>query len=337
MGDINKQAVLASPLDESMPRPDNFQVVESGVPDPGDGEFLVRHIYVSLDPFQRMALSGRYGFAPGTLGDSGVPRAETVGQVMASRHPDFKEGDYVAHFGGWQNYSLSDGSEARKVDPQRAPLSTYLGVLGMPGLTAYASVVKLADIQPGQTALVSAAAGPVGSTLGQIAIQLGGRAIGIAGSDEKCAHVTDEFGFAHCINYKNDNYVDQLKEACGDGVDIYHDNVGGQMLINAFSVLKEYGTVVLCGLISGYNDPSQHKGLPLGLPLIKRAVIKGLIVYDFKDKYDEYLDLAAPWVADGKMKYKEDRAEGVENAGAQFCKLMKGENFGKTLVVVGPE
>ncbi len=336
MARVNRKVVLKAPL-EGPPKAEDFKLVEAPCPEPGDGEFLIRHIYLSLDPYQRSAMAGRHMSAAATMGAGDVPRAETVGQVVASNHPEFHEGDYVRSFGGWQTHSLSDGSATFKVDPRRAPLSTYLGVLGMPGLTAYASVVKLANVQPGQTVLVSAASGAVGGTLGQIAAQLGAAAVGIAGSDEKCTYVTEELGFRACVNYKKPDYLDALKAALPQGADIYHDNVGGQILTDAFSVLRNYGTIILCGLMSRYNDPKADRNFDLALPIIKRAVMKGLVVYDFEDRRDEFFDMVAPWVRDGRIKYREDRAEGIEQTGAQFARLMRGENFGKTLVVLGPE
>lgn len=336
MSGINRKIVLASPIG-GIPRAENFRVVESDIPEPDDGEFLVRHIYLSLDPYQRSAIAGVHLSADGALAENEAPSAETIGQVTVSRHPDFAAGDYVRHFGGWQEYSISDGSRSFVVDPDEAPLSTYLGILGMPGLTAYASMVKLADVQAGQSVLVSAASGPVGSMIGQIAIQLGARAYGIAGSAEKCRFVVEALGFEACINYKNDGYPKSLGIGMPDGVDIYHDNVGGQMLIDALGVLKNYGTVILCGLISQYNDTEKGKGFNLAPAIIKRAVLKGLVVYDYEDQRQEFFDLVAPWVRAGKIKYKEDRVEGIENTGAHFQRLMSGQNFGKALVIIDAE
>jgi NADPH-dependent curcumin reductase CurA len=336
MNETNRRVVLASTI-RGVPRAENFRVVETDIPEPKDGEFLVRHVYLSLDPYQRSAIAGVHLSAEGALAEEEAPSAETVGQVIASRHPEFPEGTYVRHFGGWQEYSLSDGTQTFEVDPAQAPLSAYLGILGMPGLTAYASVVKLAAVQPGQSVLASAASGPVGSMIGQIAIQLGARAYGIAGSDEKCAYVVDELNFADCINYKVDDYPESLGRRIPDGIDIYHDNVGGQMLIDALGVLNSYGTVILCGLISQYNDAEKGKGFNLAPAIIKRAIMKGLVVYDYEDKRQEFFELVAPWVRDGKVKFKEDRVEGIENTGAHFERLMSGQNFGKALVVIGPE
>ena len=336
MSGTNRRVVLASTI-SGIPRAGNFRIVKADIPEPDDNEILVRHIYLSLDPYQRSAIAGAHLSANRALAEEEAPSAETVGQVIASRHPDFAEGDYVRHFGGWQEYSLSGGSQTFKVDPVQAPLSTYLGILGMPGLTAYASIVKLADVHPGQSVLVSAASGPVGSMIGQIACQLGAKAYGIAGSEEKCRFVVDQLGFEDCINYKKDVYPESLGLSVPEGVDIYHDNVGGQMLVDALGVLKNYGTVILCGLISQYNDAEKGKSFNLAPVIIKRAVMKGLVVYDYEDRRQEFFELVAPWVREGKIKYKEDRAEGIENTGAHFERLMSGQNFGKALVVIGPE
>lgn len=334
MNQRNRRVVLRGPI-EGVPSAADFRVVEEAMPEPGIDQLLVRHSYISLDPYQRPAIAGRHGGAP--LGAGDMPPAETVGEVIRSRHDGFREGQYVRHIGGWQEYSVSDGERAFVVDPDRAPLSAYLGVLGMPGLTAWASAVKLADVKPGQTALVSAAAGPVGATFGQIALQRGARAIGIAGSDEKCRLVTKQFGFAACVNYKRPTFLEELQRAVGEGADCYHDNVGGQMLLDALSVLKPYGVVVLCGLISQYNTPDAQRtfNFNLGVPIMKRAVMKGLVVYDFEPQREAFIDEVAPWVAAGKVRFSEDRAEGIERTGAHFARLMRGDNVGKALVVLG--
>lgn len=330
------RVVLSSPV-EGLPRADNFQLVSAPLPKPRAGQCLVRHIYLSLDPYQRPAMAGRHLTADKPLGIGDMPPGETVGQVVESRHPEFKEGDYVRHLGGWQEYSLSDGSDTYRVDPAQAPLSTYLGILGMPGLTAYASMVQLADVRRNHDVLVSAASGPVGSMVGQIAILKGARAWGIAGTDEKCRFVTEELGFEACVNYRANDYPQSLRTMLPDGADIYHDNVGGQMLMDALLALKNYGTVILCGLMSQYSDPGAVTGFNLGLPIMKRAVMKGLVVFDFENRRQEFFDLVAPWVRDGAIRYKEDRADGIEHAGEQFARLMRGQNFGKSLVVLGPE
>lgn len=334
----NRKVVLRHPV-EGVPQAMDFKVIEAPVPEPGEGQLLIRHIYLSLDPYQRPAIAGRHGGGHGPLGAGDMPPGETVGRVVRSNHRGFAVGEYVRSFGGWQEYSLSDGSQVFRVDPTRAPLSAYLGVLGMPGLTAWASIVKLAGVQPGQRVLVSAAAGPVGSTVGQIAIRLGAEAVGIAGSDEKCTFVTRELGFTACVNYKRPDFAQRLRAAVGEGADIYHDNVGGQILNDAMTVLKPYGTVILCGLMSQYNVPEHERryDFNLALPVIKRAVLKGLVVYDFENRRQEFFDMVAPWVVQGLVKYREDRVEGIDKTGEHFARLMRGENFGKALVVLAPE
>ena len=337
MTTVNRRTMLAHAI-EGVPQDADFKVAEMSLPEPAAGELQLRHIYLSLDPWQRSAIAGRHSpdGTPMQAGD--MPPGEVVAQVAQSRHADFAEGDYVRHMGGWQEYSIADGNLAVKVDAPKAPLSAYLGVLGMPGLTAWASIIKLADIQPGQTVLVSAALGPVGATLGQIALKMGASAVvGIAGSAEKCRYVIEECGFSQCVNYKSPDYLESLQNALPDGADIYHDNVGGQMLIDAIGVMKQYGTVVLCGLISQYNDPALAVNLPVALPIMKRLVMKGLVVYDFYNQQQEFFDLVAPWVNDGSISFREDRAAGIENAGAHFAKLMCGDNVGKSLIVLGDE
>lgn len=338
MSEKNLRVVLARPL-SGVPSAADFTLTETPVPEPADGEFLVRHVYLSLDPYQRPAMAGRHGGGQGPLGAGDMPSAETVGRVLRSRHPGFREGEYVRHFGGWQAWSVSDGTRAHVVDPRRAPLSTCLGVLGMPGLTAWASAVRLAAVAAGQSVLVSAAAGPVGATFGQIAMRRGARAVGIAGSDGKCALVTGTYGFDACLNYRRPGFADALRAAAGEGFDCYHDNVGGQMLVDAMSALRNYGTVVLCGLMADYNTAPEERRFcfPMALPVLKRAVMKGLVVYDFEPERERFLAEVAPWVAAGEIKFVEDRAEGLERAGAHFARLMRGENVGKALVVVGPE
>lgn len=332
----NHKVVLTRSL-AGVPEPSDFRVVDEPVPEPGEGEFLVRHVYLSLDPYQRSAMAGRHMLGRGPLGAGDMPAAETLGQIVQSRHPGYAPGEYVRHFGGWQEYALGNGERTERVDPATAPLSTWLGILGMPGLTAWASVVELAGVHAGQTVLVSAALGPVGSLVGQLARQRGAEAVGIAGSDEKCAIVTREFGFRDCVNYRREGFLAALRAALPDGADIYHDNVGGQMLADAFSVLKVNGTVILCGLMERYNDPSRSKPLDLALPIMKRAVMKGLVVSDFEHRRPVFEAAVAAGIRAGEIRYREDRAAGIGQAGNHFCRLMRGENVGKALVVLGPE
>ncbi|MEZ5563442.1 MAG: NADP-dependent oxidoreductase [Gammaproteobacteria bacterium] len=335
MQQMNHQVVLVRPL-SGVPVAEDFRVQAVPVPEPAPGELLIRQVYLSLDPYQRSAIAGRHMARQQPLGAGDMPMAETVGQVLRSRHPGYREGDYVRHFGGWQEYALSSGAQTEVLVRSRAPLSTWLGVLGMPGLTAWASMVELADVQPGQVVLVSAALGPVGSMVGQIAMQRGAVAVGIAGSDEKCAFVR-ELGFSACVNYRTADFLQTLAAALPAGADIYHDNVGGQMLADAFTVLKNYGTVILCGLMERYNDPARSRPLDLALPIVKRAVMKGLVVMDFEDRRTAFVDFVAPRIADGRIRYREDRASGIEATGAHFARLMRGANLGKSIVVLADE
>jgi NADPH-dependent curcumin reductase CurA len=332
----NHKVVLTRSL-VGVPAAGDFRVVDEPLPEPGNGEMLVRNIYLSLDPYQRSAMAGRHMLGRQPLGPGDMPAAETVGQVVRSRHPDFPEGGYVRHFGGWQEYALSTGERTSRVDPALAPLSAWLGVLGMPGLTAWASMVELADVKAGQTVLVSAALGPVGSLVGQLAIERGAEAVGIAGTDEKCALVVGEFGFRACVNYRLDGFLGALQAALPDGADIYHDNVGGQMLADAFSVLKINGTVILCGLMERYNDPAKSKPLDLALPILKRAVMKGLVVSDFEHRRPAFEAAVAEGLRAGRIRFREDRAEGIAATGAHFARLMRGENVGKSVVVLAPD
>lgn len=332
----NRRVVLTGSL-QGVPRPSDFRVVEAAVPEPLDGELLVRHLYISLDPYERSVIAGRHGGGRRALGAGDMPAAETVGRVLNSRHPSFRQGDLVRHMGGWQELSIAKGADAFTVDDRRAPASAYLGVLGMPGLTAYASVVRLANVRAGQRVLVSAALGPVGSMVGQLARERGAAVIGIAGSDEKCSIVVEELHFSSCINYKRVDFRQALRAAIGHGVDVYHDNVGGQLLLDGMETLKPYGQVILCGLMAQYNqaDEERHFNFDIGLPIGKRAVMRGLVVYDFESERETFIDDAAPLVRSGRIRYREDRAIGIESTGAHFARLMRGENIGKTLVVLG--
>jgi NADPH-dependent curcumin reductase CurA len=339
MPDINLQVQLAR-QPEGVPKASDFQIAKAPKPAPGPGQFLVRNIYLSLDPYQRGAIAGRHmGHARLNQGD--VIYGRCVGQVMESHHPGYAAGEYVLIESGWQQYYVSDANphdEVRKIQPA-APLSAYIGALGMPGLTAWAGVEKLASPRLGDTFVVSAAAGPVGGTAGQLAKAKGCRAVGIAGSDEKCRLVVDKFGFDACINYKAKDWPEQLKAACPDGIHVYFDNVGGPVLDIITQQLALYGKVIMCGLVSQYNRTKDDgwNGHNMGPFVGKRAQLLGLVVYDYYDRFDEYIKVATRLVQAGKLAIHEDRAEGLEAAPAHFVKLMSGQNTGKALVAIGPE
>jgi len=327
--------VRVARLPVGLPRETDFIVSSEAVPEPTDGEFLARTVHLSLDPYLRSRLAGRHLGPPVAPGD--VMPGRSLVQIAQSRHTGFGEGEYLVMETGWSEWTVSSGRDSRRFNPAIGPLSTALGVLGMPGLTAWAGVAELARPRPGDTFLVSAAAGPVGATAGQLARIAGCRVIGIAGSEEKCRHLTETFGFDVALNYKAPDFTNSLRSACPEGVDTYFDNVGGGLLEAVLSVLSPGGTVVLCGLISQYNAEGPPSGLNLGLAIARRARLLSLVVHDHEDKYDAYLRRASEWVRSGRLRYLEDRADGLKAAPSAFARLMRGDNVGKALVVVGAE
>ncbi len=331
----NPQVVLKRQRD-GVPAPEDFSFVEGPMPTPGPDQILVRNIYLSLDLFVRKAMRGdHYGYDILKPGD--VIHGNNVARVIRSNHPDYKPGDVIVVESGWQHYAAVNANKVVAfVDPMLAPLSTAVGALGMPGLTAWASVTHLIQPTLGSTFVVSAAAGPVGAVTGQLAKRAGARVVGIAGSDEKCQLVTRNYGFDACVNYKKADWEDQLKSACPDGIDGYHDNVGGTMLQAVCKQFNLYATVALCGRPNDYNAGG-YTGIQLGPFIGKRARVKGLVVYDYYGDRDTFLSVAAPLVREGALKVKEDHVNGLENAVAHFIKLVKGENVGKAIVAVGPE
>jgi NADPH-dependent curcumin reductase CurA len=316
--------------------PEDFGSDEVPVPSPADGQFLARTIWLSLDPYYRNVMKNSQIYAD-RLNPGDPMIGETVAQVVESRHPQYAAGDYVAVRNGWQQYGVSNGQGARKLDPAAAPLSTALGVLGMPGLTGYAGLVYLGEPKPGQTVVVSAATGPVGSTVGQVARLVGARPVGIAGSDDKCRYAVEELGYAACVNYKHGDLRAQLKAACPDGIDVYFDNVAGDTLVAVLANLALGARIVLCGMIEAYSMDTPPPGPWLGPVVGARATMKGLVVYDHMHRMPELTRVIGGWIRDGRFRWKEDVTEGLEHAPAAFCRLMRGENFGKALVRVGPE
>lgn len=314
----------------------DFALTPEKLPEPSEGELLVRVIYLSLDPYVGSALRGRHMTAQPLPGDL-IP-GKAIGQVIASSAPHFAEGDYVTGEMGWRDHALVRAADMRNLDPGIAPLSTQIGVAGMPGLTAWASMHHLAEIRLGDQVLVSSAAGPVGGTVGQIARILGAtRVVGIAGSDEKCALVTGSYGFDACINYRDADWKDQLAAAMPEGISVYHDNVGGELLDTALQNLSEYGRIVLCGLASQYQADERPAGPNPAIYIVKRAKVMGLVVYDFLEEQQDVTQKIGQWIADGKLSYVEDRVSGLDQAPVLFEKLMAGKNVGKAIVTVGPE
>jgi NADPH-dependent curcumin reductase CurA len=303
------------------------------IPEAQPGQFLSETLYLSLDPYYRNVMKGSQIYAD-RLQPGDVMVGETVARVVQSRHPDFQVGDIVAVRNGWQQYAVSNGQGVRKVDPKIAPVSTALGVLGMPGLTGYAGTVYLAQPLPGQTFVVSAATGPVGSTAGQVARHMGARVVGIAGSDVKCDYARRELGFDDCINYKRQDLAAALKETCPRGIDAYFDNVGGETLEAVIGRLALGARIVLCGMIGAYSMDATPSGPWLGPVVGARATIKGLVVYDHVDRMPEMARVVGEWLQRGSFRYREDISEGLASAPEAFCRLMRGENFGKALVSV---
>ncbi len=338
--DVNRQILLASRPDGA-PTADNFRLAESPVPEPGDGEALYRTIYISLDPYMRGRMNDGESYAEPVAID-GVMGGGSVGRVVASNAPEVAEGDYVLGYGAWQDYAVMKGKHLRKLDPAAAPISTALGVLGMPGMTAYCGLLRIGEPEAGETVVVASASGPVGGTVGQIARLKGCRAVGIAGADEKCAYVTDELGFDDCISHRRDDLAEALAAACPDGIDIYYENVGGRVFDAVYPLLNAFARIPVCGVISRYNVAETRPG-PDRLPayiadsLTKRFRTQGFIVTDFEDMRGDFERDMSQWIREGKVRYKEDIVEGLENAPETMIGLLEGKNFGKQLILVSDD
>ncbi|GHB25091.1 NADP-dependent oxidoreductase [Streptomyces umbrinus] len=315
------------------PKPEDFALVETEVKQPGPGQVLVRNEYLSVDPYMRGRMSAAKSYtAPFELGK--VMQGGAVGEVIASNAEGFAVGDRVLHFFGWRDHATFDAKSAVKVDPEAAPLSTYLGVLGMTGLTAYAGLLRTASFKEGDTVFVSGAAGAVGSQVGQIAKLKGAsRVIGSAGSDEKVKLLVEEYGFDAAFNYKNGSVSEQLREAAPDGIDVYFDNVGGDHLEAAIGSLNLHGRIAICGMISVYNNTEPAPG-PKNLArlIATRGRIEGLLVGDHYDLQPQFVQEVGPWVASGELKYRETVVEGIENNLEAFLGVLRGENTGKMIV-----
>src|SRR5246500_1042821 len=334
-----KRIVLASrPVGE--PKPSDFRIEEVPVPTPGDGQVLLRTIWLSLDPYMRGRMSDGPSYAtPVPIG--GVMEAGTVNEVIASNNPNFSKGDIVLARAGWQTHALSDGKGLNKIDPKLAPISTAVGVLGMPGMTAYTGLLDSGKPQPGETVVVAAASGAVGSAVGQIARIKGARAIGIAGGKDKCDFVKRELGFDECLDHRDPDLAAKLKEACPKGIDVYFENVGGAVFEAVFPLLNAFARVPVCGLIAHYNDTEavapKWAASMMRQGLTKRLTFRGFIVSDFAARHRDFLSDMSTWVREGKVKYKEFVTEGLDSAPTAFMGLLKGANFGKQLVRVGPD
>jgi NADPH-dependent curcumin reductase CurA len=332
---INKQITLAA-RPAGLPGESDFNLVETPVPLPGENEFMVRVIYLSVDPYMRGRMRDVKSYAePVKIGEVMVGGA--VGKIVHSNNPNFHAGEIVEGQFGWQQYAKSDGKGVRKIDPTLAPISTAVGVLGMPGLTAYFGLLDICNPQAGETLVVSGAAGAVGSFVGQIGKIKGCRVVGIAGTDDKIDYLVNELGFDAAFNYKTtDNYVAKLKELCPNGVDCYFDNVGGAISDAVFMVMNTRARASICGQISQYNleKPEMGPRILLTLLLVKQARAEGFLVFQFAARYAEGLQQMAQWIKEDKLKYTETIEEGIENAPKAFISMLQGKNTGKQLVKI---
>ena len=337
MAEAARRIVLASrPVGE--PKPSDFRLEEYPVPQPGSGEVLLRTKWLSLDPYMRGRMSDAPSYAK-PVGIGEVMEGGTVSEVIASNNDRFASGDVVLGHTGWQTHALSNGANLRKLDSKLAPVSTALGVLGMPGMTAYSGLLEIGKPQAGETVVVAAASGAVGSVVGQIAKIKGARAVGIAGGPDKCRYVKDELGFDDCVDHRAPDFAARLKAACPKGIDVYFENVGGTVFDAVLPLLNAFARIPVCGLIAQYNATELPPG-PNRLPLLmrnvltKRLLVRGFIVTDFSAHLEDFLRDVSQWVREGRIKYREDIVDGLESAPATLIGLLKGKNFGKQLVRV---
>ncbi|HLZ67111.1 MAG TPA: NADP-dependent oxidoreductase [Aliidongia sp.] len=338
--DRNRRILLTS-RPKGAPTPENFRFDEAPVPTPGPGEILVRTVFLSLDPYMRGRMSDAKSYAASVeIGQTMV--GGTVGRVAASNRPDFAVGDWVLSYSGWQDYALSNGQGLTKLG-QLAHPSLALGVLGMPGFTAYIGMTDIGQPKPGETVVVAAATGPVGAVVGQMAKIKGARAVGVAGGADKCRHAVEDLGFDVCIDHRAPDFAQQLAAACPKGIDVYFENVGGAVFDAVLPLLSTGARIPLCGLVAHYNDTALPPG-PDRLALLMRTLLtrqirmEGFIISNYFGRRDaEFAKAMIPWVTEGKVKVREDVVDGLENAPAAFIGLLEGKNFGKLVVRVGQD
>lgn len=315
----------------------DWLVEHNEIPTPGEGEFLIQTIYISLDPAMRGWLNDAKSYIP-PVEIGAVMRAGTVGKVTESNHPDYQVGDYVHSYAGVQQYFVSNGKDVYKVDAKLAPLPAYLGTLGMPGFTAYFGLLEVGQPKEGETVLVSGAAGAVGSVVGQVAKIKGCKVVGIAGGPEKCKYIVEELGFDGAIDYKNENVYKGIKKHCPKGIDVYFDNVGGDILDMALANLRRGARIPICGAISQYNNEGAVNGPKNYLSLlVNRAMMKGLVVFDYAENYGKAARQMGQWMYEGKLKSREDVYEGIENFHETYQRLFTGQKMGKLVLKVGEE
>ncbi|WP_373894634.1 NADP-dependent oxidoreductase [Virgibacillus natechei] len=335
---LQNQQILLSKRPDGMPTEENFEFKDTVVTAPEDGQVLVRTIYISVDPYMRGRMSDAKSYVePFKLNE--MISGGIIGEVVQSESDQLRAGDKVIGMLSWQNYNVVQSSEVRKIDDTMAPLSAYLSVLGITGLTAYFGLLDIGQPKEGETVVVSGAAGAVGMIVGQIAKAKGANVVGIAGTDQKTTFLKKELGFDSAINYKTvDNMYNALKQECPNGVDVYFDNVGGPISDAVMSLLNDFARIPLCGAISSYNRTDGDLGPRIQPNLIKsRALIKGFVIGDYADRFGEGTGELVNWLSEGKLKYKENIVEGFENVPQAFLGLFKGENLGKQLVKVSEE
>jgi len=336
-GQKNRRFVLAErPI--GLPTLDTLRLEETDIEAPAEGEVVAKTLYLSLDPYMRGRMNDAPSYTP-PVPIGGVMDGGTVGQVIASKAAGFAEGDIIVGYGGWQEYMTLKADQVRKVDPSIAPISTALGVLGMPGHTAYGGLMEIGKPKADETLVVAAASGAVGAIVGQIAKIKGCRVVGIAGSPDKCAYVRDELGFDAAINHRDPDFADQLKAACPDGVDVYWENVGGPVFEAVLPLFNPFARIPVCGLIHWYNA-TELPTIPDPTPklmrsiLVNRLTIRGFIVFDFNHLQADFQKDVSGWIRDGKIRFREDIRDGLENAPAALIDLLQGGNFGKMLIKV---
>tara|TARA_B100000427_G_scaffold261002_1_gene225445 strand:- start:54 stop:1067 length:1014 start_codon:yes stop_codon:yes gene_type:complete len=327
--------ILFNSAPDGMPTPDNFRIDHVPAPQPGEGQFLLRNHYLSLDPYQRMLMGGGWTYSPNVLKSGDLMVGRVLGEVVESRNAEFPVGTYVVGRLGWQTHVVSDGSDLDFVvnPPAGVPLSAYMGVCGSTGVTAWVGLKISGQPKAGETVVVSAAAGSVGSCVGQLAKDMGCRAVGIAGGPDKCKLVVDEFGFDACIDYKAPDLAGQLKAAAPDGVDVYFDNVGGEILETVMGQCNRLARIPVCGVLSRYNDQGEaHGNRNMHLFFDKSLKMEGFVLSHHKEIWPQARKELEDMVADGRMKYRETIAQGIESAPEAFIGMLQGKNVGKQLV-----
>jgi len=329
----NRQVLLASRPPAAV-TPENFRVVDAEVPSPGEGEVLVRNQWLSLDPYMRGRMKDAKSYAP-PVAIGAVMEGQAVGEVVESRDAAFKPGDRVLAKTGWQLYGVARGKDVEKIDDSRVPSSYYLGILGMPGFTAWFGLNEIGKPKAGETFVVSAASGAVGSVAGQLAKLAGCRVVGIAGGKAKCDYAVKELGFDACVDHRSPTFEGDLATACPGGIDVDFENVGGAVLDAVLGQMRPFSRIIVCGMVAETSAPEPYAYRRMRSVLVNRIRMQGMIVFDWKARYGEALDALSKLLAEGRLKYRESIVEGIDNAPRGFVALLEGGNFGKQLVRLG--